>query len=506
MTKQVPRPDSIENAGAFGRLPPELVNEVGNYVPTPDLGAFRATSQYVDQSTHRAALAQGMNWVTASNDRFARAAANGAWHLAEQAITVANVNCPHRVDSGDKETKTALHWAVIRGETDRIRWLLEHKFPANVNHATPYPPGYSRKVHWETALHFAAARCDRAAAEELLRHGASPNLRNTRLGDGAPSCCSGETALDVAAAPSSGPDQAILSMIATLRQYGAELGETDSPIIGAARAGRMGLVQAYLAGVGGFHFTGNALWHASRAALYGEHWEVFRLVFGRALTAPGVLTGQLGYAFHSAMDYGLRPDFDIRPLVDLILTSRPDLFNRCRAFSGWGLTAVHCAVFKEHQDLLPRLLACAELNPNAVTLGPPPDPRGIIINREALPPVPPEAKGATPLLLAIRLRKASMARLLLTSSRVEVNAANQQGTTPLHEAARLGFLEGVQLLLDHRGIQVNGLDGQGVTPITRAQRGGHGTIVDLLRQRGGVAGTLVNRVWRPGLFTRPGSE
>ena len=76
----------------------------------------------------------------------------------------------------------------------------------------------------------------------------------------------------------------------------------------------------------------------------------------------------------------------------------------------------------------------------------------------------------TPLILAIKLQRIELARILLTQKNIDlhVNKADSNNWTPLHHAASKQDVESVELLLRRPGINVNKVDGDQVTPLMSA--------------------------------------
>ena len=96
--------------------------------------------------------------------------------------------------------------------------------------------------------------------------------------------------------------------------------------------------------------------------------------------------------------------------------------------------------------------------------------------------------GGTALIPACHYGHVDTVRLLLQSSRIDIDHANRLGWTALLEAVILGdggpaHTEIVRLLLAH-GASLLRADAQGVTPLAHAQTRGQRTIVEILRQAG----------------------
>ncbi|HEU4507977.1 MAG TPA: ankyrin repeat domain-containing protein [Pyrinomonadaceae bacterium] len=87
------------------------------------------------------------------------------------------------------------------------------------------------------------------------------------------------------------------------------------------------------------------------------------------------------------------------------------------------------------------------------------------------------------LLRAARSGNADTVKTLLTSSNVDVNAADADGNTALIEAARFGHDDVVTALLIARA-NVNVKNKQGKTALQLASEGGHDETVRLLTQAG----------------------
>ena len=96
--------------------------------------------------------------------------------------------------------------------------------------------------------------------------------------------------------------------------------------------------------------------------------------------------------------------------------------------------------------------------------------------------------GGTALIPACHYGHVDTVRLLLQSSRIDIDHVNRLGWTALLEAVILGdggpaHTEIVRLLLAH-GASLRRADAQGMTPLAHAQARGQRTIVEILRQAG----------------------
>lgn len=96
--------------------------------------------------------------------------------------------------------------------------------------------------------------------------------------------------------------------------------------------------------------------------------------------------------------------------------------------------------------------------------------------------------GGTALIPACHYGHVDTVRLLLRSSRIDIDHVNRLGWTALLEAVILGHggsahTEIVQLLLAH-GASLQRADAQGMTPLAHALARGQWTIVEILRQAG----------------------
>ena len=97
----------------------------------------------------------------------------------------------------------------------------------------------------------------------------------------------------------------------------------------------------------------------------------------------------------------------------------------------------------------------------------------------------PEARdmlGATPLIRAVERGHTDIARRLIATGTVDLNAADKAGVTALHLAAAAGDLEAVRLLLDH-GARTDLVSADGHTAAAIAEQAGHSAVADLLRKR-----------------------
>jgi ankyrin repeat protein len=101
-------------------------------------------------------------------------------------------------------------------------------------------------------------------------------------------------------------------------------------------------------------------------------------------------------------------------------------------------------------------------------------------------PNAPDEKGQVPLYLALRDGAPAVARVLIASPALQVDATNPANETPLMMAALRGDIEAAQLLL-RRGAQVNR---SGWTPLHYAASGPQPPLVALLLERGAVIEAL----------------
>lgn len=93
-------------------------------------------------------------------------------------------------------------------------------------------------------------------------------------------------------------------------------------------------------------------------------------------------------------------------------------------------------------------------------------------------PVNVKAFGSTPLILAIRNKRAKVA-LFLIDQKARLDLCDSQKRTPLHWASYLGLASTVQLLLKRRA-RTDALDNQLLTPLHLAASAGHIAVVHLL--------------------------
>ncbi len=101
-------------------------------------------------------------------------------------------------------------------------------------------------------------------------------------------------------------------------------------------------------------------------------------------------------------------------------------------------------------------------------------------------PNAPDAKGQVPLYLALRDGAPAVARVLIASPALQIDATNPANETPLMMAALRGDLEATQLLL-RRGAQVNR---SGWTPLHYAASGPEPRVVALLLESGAAIEAL----------------
>ena len=94
--------------------------------------------------------------------------------------------------------------------------------------------------------------------------------------------------------------------------------------------------------------------------------------------------------------------------------------------------------------------------------------------------------GRTPLSLASEKGHEAIARLLLTTGKVDVDAKDKSGWTPLSWASRNGHEAVVRLLLTMGKVDVNVKDIFGQTPLSWASKNGHEAVVRLLLTMGKV--------------------
>lgn len=97
-----------------------------------------------------------------------------------------------------------------------------------------------------------------------------------------------------------------------------------------------------------------------------------------------------------------------------------------------------------------------------------------------------DAKGMTPLLLAILGTHRMVARVLLKVPGIDVNTPATDGCTALYWAARHGYCDVVSALVEMPGIDVNSADGDGVTPLHWAVHLDHRTTVQALLRAPGI--------------------
>ncbi|KAF1986249.1 hypothetical protein K402DRAFT_421458 [Aulographum hederae CBS 113979] len=88
-----------------------------------------------------------------------------------------------------------------------------------------------------------------------------------------------------------------------------------------------------------------------------------------------------------------------------------------------------------------------------------------------------------------QFRAVGVARLLLATGKVDVDAKNLRGETPFIQAATLGNFDFVELLLGHGGVDINSRTSTGQTALHIATFCGHVEVVRILLQYGALRGS-----------------
>ena len=104
-----------------------------------------------------------------------------------------------------------------------------------------------------------------------------------------------------------------------------------------------------------------------------------------------------------------------------------------------------------------------------------------------------DREGSTPLLFALELGHADIAKFLIEKG-ANVTATDKWQDTPLHLSAWFGFKDVTQLLIE-KGANVNAKDSKGRTPLTAAISQGKDEIQQILTDKGAVGS--------PGSYRRP---
>lgn len=125
-----------------------------------------------------------------------------------------------------------------------------------------------------------------------------------------------------------------------------------------------------------------------------------------------------------------------------------------------GVTPLMCAASDGHTEMVKLLLDVPNVRSNINTIG---------------------ALGETALHKAVFSNHEDTVEFLLSMQGINVNAANDPGGTALHDAAQKGRLELAELLLE-KHINTRHVDGQGRTAADVARENGHNGIVELVRR------------------------
>ncbi|KAK2805998.1 hypothetical protein FQN50_006013 [Emmonsiellopsis sp. PD_5] len=185
----------------------------------------------------------------------------------------------------------------------------------------------------------------------------------------------------------------------------------------------------------------------------------------------GALAAVSQLLLHPAVDINAAPDPDQcvglgwTPLMFAIDKKHVSVAKRLLSMPGidvgyrskLGETALHLAVFRGLEELVPLLLAC----------GVDPDIRG--------------PRDATPLFYAAHFGNLGIARVLCEEGGADPDARTAHGDSPLREAALYGRAEIVRFLLGTGRVDVSGRDGEaGVTVLAAAAMRGSREVVRLL--------------------------
>ncbi len=321
---------------------------------------------------------------------------------------------------------TALHDAVIRGEVERMRVLIDHG--ADVN--SPIRSNESYSSDWgATPLHLAARDGRPEIIEILLVAGARVDIADDR----------GATPLHWAAGQP--------GVAGTLITRGANVNEADrlgrTPLHWAANLGAAESIDALVKRGGNVNVqdaTGQTPLHL--AAHIGEARTVARLLENTADPATVDRSGVT--ALHLAAANG-----NVETVTRLL-----DENANPRSADAFGLTPLHEAASHGRTAAVDVLLANGA-DPNATDLA-----------------------GVTPMHLAARLGHEAASTALLARG-ANINARSRTGATPLHEAAFSGR-PGIITALTDAGADLSARDAIGRTPREVALGAGHRDVLALL--------------------------
>ncbi|KAJ8670153.1 hypothetical protein QAD02_001412 [Eretmocerus hayati] len=379
---------------------------------------------------------------------------------------------PELVDSPDADGHTALHLAVIGGDSQLVAVLLANG--ANVN---------ALDLQGHSVLHWAVVCGEVECVRLVLAAGARPSIADHRGGTAlhyAAQCCGAPASSELAVPKKSG-----LAVLHALLEYGADVHARDEdgrqPVLWAASAGSPDAILA-LVRVGGSAVAGSSdkdgLTALHCAASRG-HARCIETLVNLCDAQPDHVDDNGCSALHYAATLG---HADATSLL-LRLGADPNRQDRK------GRTPALCAAAKGQLETL-KILAQHGGSLHARTI------RGTGLAHEAV------ASGRLELVRWLARRRPGL-----------LDVATPDGRTPLHVAALHGYLDVCKLLLDS-GARVNSLlrtsKGTLMTALDTALYRGHRDAAKLIQMHGGLTAQHIaarkpghNRVFASKLRAKP---
>ncbi|KAI9667662.1 MAG: hypothetical protein M1821_000479 [Bathelium mastoideum] len=329
----------------------------------------------------------------------------------------------------DREFRTALLWATMRGRDEIVRLLLERN---------DIRPDMSDE-HYRTPLSWAAEQGQKTIVQLLLeRQDVNVNLKDFK---------------------------------------------SSTPLYWAILSARSSVVQLLLEHKDIDVNSGTKSLTPLHSAIVFAQFATIGRALERAETAVNSNTAGGPTPLHSA------EHSDPEAIVQLLIKHKDIDVNskdayRCQTplhlLARWGDEAA-VQLLLEHKGI--------DVNPNTVD-GKTPLHEAAGLSNEAVVQLLLEhkdidvnsktANGQTPLQLAARSGNEATVQLLLEHKDIDVNPNTADGETPLHEAAASGKEAVVQLLLEHKDIDVNSKTANGQTPLHLAADSGKEAVVQIL--------------------------